>query len=658
LSGLGPFIVEFVKALLRTNYYSADHQEARRTVAGLFERWREAVQDGDLRFFALWHQNQEPSIVVSAPGLDDVPFSRVIGRAAAELFAPKLLEFMNRADIVAFTLGRFLDEAQFLAFLELMARPHDAHAESVKRLDSELLARNIRHVTVLFHKDIVGGGRKLSWAAALALSRLSKDLALLPVYKDVSAADILEIRAQILTDVLRPASNPALFSEILLNLDLVDVQGSRPLTVPELLARVSPVLRFSTALRVEQEHERFAAAEQSNGNLHDLLQALCATLSEEKPAATLVDFAERVTARGTVEASRFPEPLRRALESRRMADAWLADLDRRLASLRDPKMQQEAGPVLSELLRRERYGEAASIAAALGAEGSEARAIVAAALAEQTFSGLTNVYRSTPSENPARRASILALLGSAGEAGTLELGRLLQVEAVGNQQGLRAAMAAMGKREVTVVFIAALGREDVDQAVAEALLPSASRGGAGCLAALLEFTAHRSAAVRRHAVEALANFGKTVAEERLVGAMTDPDSEVCSKAIEGLARVGSRRMDVLDKYQTTLLDRSAAPKMRAACAAALTKVAGAPLPGGKRAEGVLIECLSQLPTGLKARLRGLSEAEQALYVAACAALGSIGTKACINALESVSASRDSAVKESARAALVLVKARR
>jgi hypothetical protein len=139
--------------------------------------------------------------------------------------------------------------------------------------------------------------------------------------------------------------------------------------------------------------------------------------------------------------------------------------------------------------------------------------------------------------------------------------------------------------------------------------------------------------------------------------MSDPDPEVCSKAIEGLARVGSRRMDVLDKYQTTLLDRSAAPKMRAACATALTKLAGAPLPGGKRAEGVLIECLAQLPTGLKARLRGLSEAEQALYVAACAALGSIGTKACINALESVSASRDSAVKESARAALALVKAR-
>jgi hypothetical protein len=45
-------------------------------------------------------------------------------------------------------------------------------------------------------------------------------------------------------------------------------------------------------------------------------------------------------------------------------------------------------------------------------------------------------------------------------------------------------------------------------------------------------------------------------------------------------------------------------------------------------------------------------------VATCAALGSIGTKACIIALESVSASRDSAVKESARAALVLVKARR
>lgn len=656
-SALGPFIVEFVKALLRTNYYSAEHQEARRSVTGLFERWRAAVPDGELRFFALRRQEEDESIVVSAPELEDVPFARVIGRAAAELFSPKLLEFMNRADIVAFTLGRFLDEAEFLAFLELMARPHDALAESVKRLDSELVARNIRHVTVLFRKDIVGSNRKLSWPAALALSRLGKDLARLPIYKDVSAMDIFEIRAQILGDVLRPASNPALFAEILLNLDLVEVAGGRPLTVPEILPRVSPALRFSTALRIEQEHERLAAAGHAIPSLRDLLEALCLALTDEKPAAPVVDFAQRVTARGTIEASRISEPLKRALEVRRLADEWLADLDRRVANLRDPKLVEEAGAVLSELLRRECYSEAASIAAALGSETAEARTIVAAALTEQTLSGLAKVYRSTPAQDPARRSSILALLGSAGEPGAHELDTLLQAEAARNPQGLRAAVAEMAPREVTVVFLAALGRDDVDEAVAEALLPSASKGGPGCLAAVLEFTAHRSPAVRRHALPALANFGKSVAEERLVAALSDPDPEVGSTAIESLARLGSRRMDVLEKYQSTLLDRTAPPEMRAASATALTRLGAAALPGGKKAEGILIDCLRQLPTGLKALLHSLTQAEQELYVAVCTALGSVGTPACVGPLETVSANRNAAVRDSARAALQLVRSR-
>jgi hypothetical protein len=654
LSALPPFILEFVKALLRTNYYSADHLEARRSVSGLFERWRAAVPDGELRFVALNRQDEPPTIVLSGPELDEAPLSKVVGRTTAELFAPKLLEFMNRADIVAFTLGRFLEETEFLAFLELMARPHDAHAESVNRLDAELLARNIRHVTVLFRKDIVGGERKLSWPAALALSRLGKDLSRLPIYKDVSAADVLEIRAQILSDVLRPAGNPILFSEILLNLDIVDMGSERPLTVSEILPRVSPALRFSTAVRIEQEHARLRAADQPAEHLGDLLGALCAALTDDDPAPAVVDLAQRVIAQGTLDASMLPEPLARAIQIRRLADDWLRDLDRRLANLRDPQLLEEAGKVLPELLRRELYSEAATIAAALG-EG--ATALLSEAMTAQTLAGLAKVYRSTPPHNPERRGSILALLGSAGESGASELASLLEVESRRNAQVLRASVAALGQREITVVFLAALGGEDVDEAVAEALLPCASKGGAGCLAAVLEFTAHRSSAVRRHAIEALAPFGKSLAEERLVALLRDPQPEVRATTIEALGRIGSRRIDVLDTYQTTALDASAPPAVRAACVKALSRIPSAPLPGGKRAEGVLIDCLRHLPNGLKAKLRSLGEAELNLYVSVCSSLGAIGTSACLGALETVSKHRMSELRESARAALTEVKAR-
>ncbi len=81
------------------------------------------------------------------------------------------------------------------------------------------------------------------------------------------------------------------------------------------------------------------------------------------------------------------------------------------------------------------------------------------------------------------------------------------------------------------------------------------------------------------------------------------------------------------------------------------------MPGGKRAEGILIECLEQLPSGLKARLRSLKEDEESFYAAVCAALGSIGTSASISALEAACSSRDSVVRESGVAALELVRSR-
>jgi HEAT repeat protein len=647
---LGSFIVEFVKALLRTNYYSAEHREARRSVEGLFQAWQAAVCDGELGFFAL-RKPEGDSILVFAPSVPNAPLHKVVGAAAGELFLPKLLEFMERADLVAFTLCLGLTEVEFLAFLELMARPHSPSAESVNRLDEELLSRGIRHLTVLFRKDIIGSGRRLSWGAALALSRLGKDLSRLPIFKDLSATELMRVRAQILGDVLRPANNPALLSEILLNLDLVST-ADRPLTFAEVLPLVAAPLRLATAQRLEEEGT-------PNLQIRSLLAGLCVASVEPDPAAATIDLAERLIKRGIVTRDELAVPLRRRVEIRALAETWVRDLENRVGALAEgnPKVLEESVAVLSELLRRKRYSDAAWIASALRAAGVAGVTALNSAISDQVLVGLSDSYRAALRTDARRRASLISILASAGENAAAELSALLTTDVEKDPQVLRAAFSLLGPREVRSVFLMTFGRGEAGETLATFLLPLAPEAGPDCVGPLRRLATHTSPEVRRLALAGLAQFGRNLAEESLTAALSDSDAEVCLTAIRGLATIGSRRIAVLQGYRTRLLDRSAPAKLRAAAATALGSVGNAPLPGGDTAESTLLACLRELPTGIRGRLLGVGRSDEEFYLAVCRALGKVGSPRSISALEHASEHWLHSIQECASDALKLLRSR-
>jgi hypothetical protein len=651
-SDLGQFVIEFAKSLLRTNYYTAEHQVARTSVAALYQIWRTAVPEGDFQLSAL-HKQETHGILITGPSVSDMPLNKVVGQATAELFQSKLLDFMGRADLIAFTLGRGIDEAEFLTFLELMARPHDPTQEAVNRLDRALWDRGIRHITVLFRKDLLGAARKLSWAAALALSRLGKDLGRLPIFKDLSSAEITEVRAQILADVLRPASNPALMSEILLNLDIVSTQEEKPLSIAEVAPLLPAGLRLATALRLELSLTRTPTPQ-----LREVLATLCFASVEEAPPAAAIDLAERLIGRRVVMEEQLPAPLRRTIEIRRLTEAWIENLDQRVATLSHGSSQsaEEATLVISELLRRQRYPEAAKVGFALSQGAPVAHSALSAALTELVIADLAESYRATPLGDRQRKAALLSLL-SRGEGTGAELNALIEADAAENPQSLRGVLSLLPAGELQIVVLKALQAETMGENAATFLLPFAAKVGARVVDSVSRLISHPSVRIRSLAVSTLASFGRKAAEKALAAALSDGHPEVCSAAVSALATVCSRRIDVLEAYRHKLLDRNTAPAVRIAAAEALGTLGGVRFVGGATAETLLIDCLKQIPGGLRGRLLPLARQDEALYVAACRSLEKVGSRDCLPMLENAGRCGSRAVKDAAATAMERVRTR-
>jgi hypothetical protein len=84
----------------------------------------------------------------------------------------------------------------------------------------KLAELRIHHISLVVHEDRLAG-RQLSWRVEMALTRLKKDLSVIPLYEDLSEADLQRIRLQVFRDVVRPLRQVNLVRELLENCDLV-----------------------------------------------------------------------------------------------------------------------------------------------------------------------------------------------------------------------------------------------------------------------------------------------------------------------------------------------------------------------------------------------------------------------------------------------------
>ena len=224
LNKLSEFIVSLVQAFLRTGYYTSEHPESEKARLGLYDRFTELLlKRGDLTFLA---KDTEAKKQIFVEGMLPKPcdLKTLMLAGMAELYDEKLIEFLNRKELISLTLKQKMAEKEFYDFIDVMSEPilTDIHDKRKRdRFIFHLQERGIKNVSFVFNEDLIRLERNIPWRAWIALSRLNKDISLIPILRNLEQEDLKTVQREIVSDVLRPLQDPKLSFATLVNSDLI-----------------------------------------------------------------------------------------------------------------------------------------------------------------------------------------------------------------------------------------------------------------------------------------------------------------------------------------------------------------------------------------------------------------------------------------------------
>ncbi|MFH1529271.1 MAG: HEAT repeat domain-containing protein [Pseudomonadota bacterium] len=229
------FATAFLKVSSLTGYYPSDHP-AIQDIAGEphqhLARLSAAVREVG---FVTTSGSVDEEIMVDLLS-EPIPFLTMMRSAMAETFAQKFITYLERNYLVSFTIKTAITFDEFKRFVALFVERKTKQDEGVvEALETsfaeQLIEREIFSVTVISRDDIIGGQRSLPWRVKIAISRLKKDLAVLPMYSKASDMELQAAKQLIIGDIIRPLRRPRFLRELLVNADLIRGQVDELATV-------------------------------------------------------------------------------------------------------------------------------------------------------------------------------------------------------------------------------------------------------------------------------------------------------------------------------------------------------------------------------------------------------------------------------------------
>lgn len=217
---VGEFIMDLAKAMLRSGYYAADHPGAKTAKTGLYEEFQKSL--GEQKEIMLTSQETREKVDVLISGVLEEPVTvrAVVGAGLAEMFIPKLRDYFSRKGLLSFALKKELTEDHFGAFVDIMSDPKADKGEGAKvgdLLTRSLVTHGITEISTVFMDDMVVFEEQLPWRVEMTIHRLAKDLKVLPMFKNVTEAEIRAMKVRIIKDIVRPLRQPYLLKDIVLN---------------------------------------------------------------------------------------------------------------------------------------------------------------------------------------------------------------------------------------------------------------------------------------------------------------------------------------------------------------------------------------------------------------------------------------------------------
>ena len=680
---LAEFTLDFAKAMLRTGYYAPDHPQAQQSRAGLYEEFRRVLEDRPGLTYQVGLEGDRRTLMIDGYGPGPLTLDQIMVSGMAELFTPKLLDFFDRRHLLTFSLRAGVGAEEFDAFVVLMSEPPTAGraAQERERVTQAFLDQRILNVSTLFEADVVGRERELPWRVERALSRLGRDLTMLPLYEQASPKKIQEIKIQLIDDVIRPLRTPQLLADLLVNCDVLakDIGVLQEAEVEhEIIARQPADLLISTTWKVLDGLQRWSP-ETESPELADRHRLIIRDILDKLAEAAVDVDGELLVAivdREAFTREELPENLQLQLVRQLVVQDFLTDIDEHLRRLGrfptgrfEKRLADVARVVFPELLRRGNYREAAGMLEALSSDGHHSGAAETVLDLTESFHHLLsteeNVGRllealSDEKLGKPNRDSMVALLSLAGAAA---IAGLQEVYAATDSLSIRTSAFETMKRigpSALAPFLARLSDIELEWSAIHHILAALDDQSDPALAdSIKPFLQHENAHVRQAALTRVFQLLGSASENSLIGALADPDPGTRRAAVACLGSLHSREPKVLAFYAGALQPEGAADaepereEVLLEICRSLTGVGDAPFPDGSSAEQILLNAVRQEPR--KKRISGIFK-KRALHhservrVAICEALGTVGTTAAMDALRELASSQTGSVAEAAEAA--------
>lgn len=662
---LTDFVMHLTRAIVKSAYYEPEHQAARQAKIGLYDVFRMLLQDSHEVTFL--NDSTDVRRAVLVHGILDEPteLERAMLKGQAELFGHKLASYMENKSLLSMSFKHALDYHEFHRFLDLLATPaHAAHGSD--DFLNTLVAQGVRNVSVVFKADLLSR-RKLPWRVAVALSRLKRDLSVLPLYEGIGAEDLKTVRHQVLLDVIRPLRQVHLLRELLLNCDLVAAEVSdfaqeeiemmvqaaiTPAMLPDLLDRFT-----QDAIEAAQERDERAAG------LLRITRSLARLL-----AASEHDLKENVFRRlfdsGMLAQEELPPALQDKLAVERKTDRFLANWRHYVHSFdmsASPGLYQKHLDlfhlILPELLARHEQEAASKIALLVAKhrvlkDGFPNRAALAAAWING-LSGTavaTEVVGQLMSTDKVRREGVLTLCGILGDGAVPILFKAL-CDCPTRSIRLELCELLVGLKEQTSRFLSGeLDKKNIPWYYQRNLLNLMGRvGDESDLPLIGHFLSDKHPRVRLEALLTVCALDAASAERMLVWGLADADEDIRGVSVRQLVQRRSTAPQLFDHFRSVLWATEAVDEepRRQVFGLLASYQAGQ---GHDQAVDLLLEVLEDdQKKGFWSRLQ-VGEAD-AVKVAACQTLGRLRAKRAVATLSRLSEGKSKVLKQSAAQAL-------
>ncbi len=247
------FVISLTQAFLRTGYYLPNHPESNGAKAGLYETFTAlAARSGELTFYT-WEEDEQDEIFIEGAAPHELPISQVMTKRMADVYVTKFLEFLQRMGLTSISISTRISKEEFSHFIDLMSEQSLVdmnHKDTKERFEKSLAEHGIRNASFIFNEDFISTRRSIPWRVTLALSRLRKDLKLLPTLQTMESAKLEVVKKETLHYALKPLSNPEQVYAFLMNLDLASnptlteeacEEETLQFMAPELLYSVFPL---------------------------------------------------------------------------------------------------------------------------------------------------------------------------------------------------------------------------------------------------------------------------------------------------------------------------------------------------------------------------------------------------------------------------------